>query len=183
MYSLPSDCCVMAMVDDKAHKDIHMKGLQPRYGSANDVRKKGKRGAFAWDMADPDARQSLPSRRRAQTVSSFQEAGTNDDHPSHCCFVFCRFMDQGKFVPDQIIFEVLVAAVERAKGQGKHILLDGFPRWGMLFFRVLCSCGCLCREHRPRCAGPAVLTDSLVLQQPVCFGWRGIGRVVALFSG
>eukprot|EP00903_Cladosiphon_okamuranus_P017088 g15746.t1 len=38
------------------------------------------------------------------------------------------FMDQGKFVPDQIIFEVLVAAVERAKGQGKHILLDGFPR-------------------------------------------------------
>lgn len=43
-------------------------------------------------------------------------------------FVYCRFMDQGKFVPDQIIFEVLVAAVERAKGQGKHILLDGFPR-------------------------------------------------------
>jgi len=43
-----------------------------------------------------------------------------------------RFMDQGKFVPDKIIFEVLVAAVERAKGQGKHILLDGFPRWGCL---------------------------------------------------
>lgn len=43
-----------------------------------------------------------------------------------------RFMDQGKFVPDKIIFEVLVAAVERAKGEGKHILLDGFPRWGGL---------------------------------------------------
>ncbi len=43
-----------------------------------------------------------------------------------------RFMDQGKFVPDKIIFEVLVAAVERAKGEGKHILLDGFPRWGAL---------------------------------------------------
>lgn len=42
--------------------------------------------------------------------------------------VYGRFMDQGKFVPDKIIFEVLVAAVERAKGQGKHILLDGFPR-------------------------------------------------------
>ncbi|CAN0377033.1 unnamed protein product, partial [Ectocarpus sp. 13 AM-2016] len=39
-----------------------------------------------------------------------------------------EFMDHGKFVPDQIIFEVLMAAVERAKGHGKHILLDGFPR-------------------------------------------------------
>ncbi|CAM9615599.1 unnamed protein product [Ectocarpus sp. 6 AP-2014] len=39
-----------------------------------------------------------------------------------------EFMDQGKFVPDEIIFEVLMAAVERAKSRGKHILLDGFPR-------------------------------------------------------
>ncbi|CAM9199541.1 unnamed protein product, partial [Hapterophycus canaliculatus] len=38
------------------------------------------------------------------------------------------FMDRGKFVPDEIIFEVLLAAVERANGRGKHILLDGFPR-------------------------------------------------------
>lgn len=74
MYSLPSDCCIMAMVDDKAHKDIHMKGLQPRYGRANEVRKKGKRGAFAWDMADPDARQSLPSRRQAQTMTTHPTA-------------------------------------------------------------------------------------------------------------
>ena len=39
-----------------------------------------------------------------------------------------RFMDEGKFVPDKIIFEVLVAAVERVKRRGKHVMLDGFPR-------------------------------------------------------
>lgn len=44
------------------------------------------------------------------------------------CHVLGRFMDRGKFVPDQIIFKVLVTAIERAKGRGKHILLDGFPR-------------------------------------------------------
>ncbi|CAM9472756.1 unnamed protein product [Laminaria digitata] len=38
------------------------------------------------------------------------------------------FMDEGKFVPDEIIFEVLVAAVERVKRRGKHVMLDGFPR-------------------------------------------------------
>lgn len=38
------------------------------------------------------------------------------------------FMDRGKFVPDEIIFEVLLAAVGLANGRGKHILLDGFPR-------------------------------------------------------
>lgn len=44
-----------------------------------------------------------------------------------------RFMDEGKFVPDKIIFEVLVAAVERVRGGGKHVMLDGFPRWGAFF--------------------------------------------------
>lgn len=39
-----------------------------------------------------------------------------------------RFMDQGKFVPDGIILEILVAAVDQVKDQGKHIMLDGFPR-------------------------------------------------------
>lgn len=47
-----------------------------------------------------------------------------------------EFMDQGKFVPDQIVFEVLMAAVERAKGRGKHILLDGFPRWEAAFVLI-----------------------------------------------
>ncbi|CAM9914460.1 unnamed protein product [Ascophyllum nodosum] len=38
------------------------------------------------------------------------------------------FMDQGKFVPDAIILELLLAAVEQAKSRAKHIMLDGFPR-------------------------------------------------------
>ncbi|CAM9683838.1 unnamed protein product [Pylaiella littoralis] len=38
------------------------------------------------------------------------------------------YMDRGKFVPDHIIFKVLAAAIKQAKGRGKHILVDGFPR-------------------------------------------------------
>lgn len=53
-------------------------------------------------------------------------------------FVFVRFMDSGKFVPDDIIFEVLVAAVDQAKGRGKHIMLDGFPRWDVFLQLYVC---------------------------------------------
>lgn len=47
-------------------------------------------------------------------------------------------MDRGKFVPDAIIFEVLEAAVEREKGRGKHIMLDGFPRYFVIISILVC---------------------------------------------
>ncbi|CAM9533315.1 unnamed protein product [Sphacelaria rigidula] len=37
-------------------------------------------------------------------------------------------MDRGAFVPDDIIIKLLIQAVGRAQGGGKHTLLDGFPR-------------------------------------------------------
>lgn len=40
----------------------------------------------------------------------------------------CSFMDRGAFVPDDIIIKLLIQAVGRAQGGGKHTLLDGFPR-------------------------------------------------------
>lgn len=47
----------------------------------------------------------------------------------NCTFILHdRYMDRGKFVPDHIIFKVLAAAIKQAKGRGKHILVDGFPR-------------------------------------------------------
>lgn len=38
------------------------------------------------------------------------------------------FMDRGAFVPDDVMISIVVDGVHRAKGSGKHTLLDGFPR-------------------------------------------------------
>ncbi|MFO0981731.1 MAG: nucleoside monophosphate kinase [Planctomycetota bacterium] len=39
-----------------------------------------------------------------------------------------RFMDDGKLVPDELVFEILFAKLGLGKGMARAFILDGFPR-------------------------------------------------------
>lgn len=39
-----------------------------------------------------------------------------------------NFMDKGDFVPDSLVINMILGRIERIVSDGKHVLLDGFPR-------------------------------------------------------